>query len=367
MKTQSKLRFLFLIIAGVLFVNIIQFENSNEVIFSNRIPSSGGEFNLTWNYWTDISIGSPNAVFNYGEYNGKSNVLQLNHENGGDGDRATARGTFPTPLDQGSIEFNFALGNQTGSDILVFARNVNEELLFGVRMLPDNRIMIYNCQSKSYPHTVDNSSNWVNIRIEFDNSNERYDIYCDQVKIAENLLYYSYYVSSDATAVDMIAYTVSSFSGDYTAYMDNVVIESDSIIFPNAPVLNSITSPDSDGEYTVTWSSVSDAETYQLYRSLSSIEDVNGLSPIYNGTGISYLESNLAEGSYYYCVVAANSLETSPLSNIVSVNVEYPINNTNGETDQPSNLEIPGFSIPTLTFFIFVGICSLLINYRRLK
>ena len=226
MKTHNKLMYIFLFTSSLLIANIVQLGILDEDKPGYRKPSSNAEYDLTWDYWGDISIGSSDVVLNYGAYDGQSNVLQVNHDSASSGNFAIGRGTFQTPLDKDSIEFQFALGTQTGSQMAVFARNSNEQLLFGILLYPDNRIKVYDCQTKYFAYTVDSCTNWVNIRIEFDSSNQRYDLFCEGVKFEENLLYYSYYVSSDSTAVDMIVYTDSTYIGDYDAYLNNVVVGS---------------------------------------------------------------------------------------------------------------------------------------------
>ncbi|MHA1646041.1 MAG: hypothetical protein ACTSXK_14855 [Promethearchaeota archaeon] len=258
MKNHIKLRTIFTIILFILILNNINVVISNEANNDHNNPSSSAETDLTWNYWTDISGGnSSNVVFNYETYNDQSNVLQINQKKTDSDELAAAKGTFPASLSQSSIEFEVALGSHSGSFITMFARNANGDLLFGVRMHPDNRIMIYDCQSKSYPYSVEDSTTWVHFRIEFDSSNQRYDIYCNQNKIASNLLYYSYYASSDTNAVDMVVYTNPGCPEDYSGYINNVILGSEreipttSSTFPytGEPTYTDMTSSENSLEY----------------------------------------------------------------------------------------------------------------------
>jgi hypothetical protein len=93
---------------------------------------------------------------------------------------------------------------------------------------------------------------------------------------------------------------------------------------PDAPHLISIPSPDDDGDFTVKWLSVSGADEYHLYRHTSSFSSTSGLSPIYQGSSIFYVDLNLPEGDYYYRVIALNSIGISGLSNMEHVLVDYP-------------------------------------------
>jgi hypothetical protein len=86
---------------------------------------------------------------------------------------------------------------------------------------------------------------------------------------------------------------------------------------PSAPTLYSISNPDGDGNYTVSWSSVSDATSYTLQ------EDDNPLfsSPttVYSGPSTSNDISGRGAGTYYYRVRASNCRGDSGWSNIQSV------------------------------------------------
>ncbi|MFX0101605.1 MAG: caspase family protein, partial [Candidatus Hodarchaeota archaeon] len=93
---------------------------------------------------------------------------------------------------------------------------------------------------------------------------------------------------------------------------------------PEAPVLNQVNSPDVDGNYTISWSSVANAERYFLFRSPGSIDNVSGLTPIYNGTEIFYQESVVSWSTNFYVVVAWNATGNSSLSNNIEV-VSGPI------------------------------------------
>ena len=78
---------------------------------------------------------------------------------------------------------------------------------------------------------------------------------------------------------------------------------------PSTPASITYPSTDSDGNFTVSWSSVSGASNYQLWRSTNS-----GFSPasvVYNGSGTSYSQTGLSAGTYYYRVVASNSCGAS--------------------------------------------------------
>ena len=72
---------------------------------------------------------------------------------------------------------------------------------------------------------------------------------------------------------------------------------------PSTPVLNSISNPDQDGAYTVSWGSVSGAVSYELQEQYDS----GSWSAIYTGTGLSQDLDGKADGSWCYQVRASNA------------------------------------------------------------
>jgi C1A family cysteine protease len=89
---------------------------------------------------------------------------------------------------------------------------------------------------------------------------------------------------------------------------------------PDTPALNAIGNSDGDGNYTVSWSAASLADTYTLW------EDDNAAfsSPEtrYTGSGTSWSASGKSTGTYYYQVRANNSWGSSGWSNVQSVTVQ---------------------------------------------
>ena len=88
---------------------------------------------------------------------------------------------------------------------------------------------------------------------------------------------------------------------------------------PDTPVLNAISDPDGDGNYTVSWNAAFMAETYTLE------EDDNAAfsSPAvqYAGPDTSWNAAGKAGGTYYYRVAASNSWGDSGWSAVQSVSV----------------------------------------------
>jgi hypothetical protein len=88
---------------------------------------------------------------------------------------------------------------------------------------------------------------------------------------------------------------------------------------PDVPVLNAISNPDGDGNYTVSWSSAYLANTYTLQ------EDDNAAfsspSTAYSGSGTSTSVTGRAPGTYFYRVRASNTWGHSGWSNVKQVTV----------------------------------------------
>ena len=89
---------------------------------------------------------------------------------------------------------------------------------------------------------------------------------------------------------------------------------------PSSPTLNAISNSDGDGNYTVSWTTVSNADTYEL----QVRESGSGWTPAYNGTDSNHTISNQAIGIWEYQVRAINTGGNSAWSNIQLVTVEPP-------------------------------------------
>ncbi|MGC9334852.1 MAG: hypothetical protein ACP5JJ_11930, partial [Anaerolineae bacterium] len=106
---------------------------------------------------------------------------------------------------------------------------------------------------------------------------------------------------------------------------------------PYQPVLYSISNPDGDGNYTVSWSAAQLATSYQLH------EDDNAafFSPalVYSGSGTSTAISGRAPGTYYYRVRGCNSYGCGVWSSTQSVVVpSSPSGPTPGFWESPGGV-----------------------------
>jgi hypothetical protein len=86
---------------------------------------------------------------------------------------------------------------------------------------------------------------------------------------------------------------------------------------PSAPALDPIANGDGDGNYAVSWSSVSGATGYLLQEDDNS--SFSSPTTVYTGTTTSTAITGRGAGMYYYRVQATNSVGSSPWSNPVSV------------------------------------------------
>ncbi len=125
-----------------------------------------------------------------------------------------------------------------------------------------------------------------------------------------------------ATATDAGGNT-SEFGGQISdIYLPIIVKNYDPSSIPSAPVLNTISNSDGDGNYTVSWSAVSGVIGYTVQ------EDDNPIfsSPTarYAGSGTSTSIAGQAAGTYYYRVRSSKSGLVSSWSNIQSVTVSPP-------------------------------------------
>ena len=94
-------------------------------------------------------------------------------------------------------------------------------------------------------------------------------------------------------------------------------------VVPTTPVLNAITNPDGDGNYSVSWTSSVGADTYTLQE-----DDNAGFtspSTVYSGTGTSIAITGRDVGMFYYRVRASNAYADSAWSNVESVEVTVPL------------------------------------------
>ena len=111
------------------------------------------------------------------------------------------------------------------------------------------------------------------------------------------------------------------------------------ILPPDAPILDDIESPDTDGDIILIWSTVIDVTSYNVYYS------ENGISFNEIASGISentYTHLDRIDGTYYYRITAVNIEGESEYSNTKTVTVEIPGDgNGDGIPDVPVQYHLP--------------------------
>jgi hypothetical protein len=90
---------------------------------------------------------------------------------------------------------------------------------------------------------------------------------------------------------------------------------------PSSPTLADPGTNDTDGNYTVSWSSVSNATTYTLEEDTSS--SFSSHTKIYSGLETTKEITGKSNGTYYYRVMACNECGCSEWSNIEDINIGY--------------------------------------------
>jgi hypothetical protein len=91
---------------------------------------------------------------------------------------------------------------------------------------------------------------------------------------------------------------------------------------PDPPVLNAISNPDGDGDYSVTWNAADRADTYNLQEDVSPA--FSNPSTPFTGPGTSWIAGGKPVGLYYYRVKATNSWGDSAWSTAQSEDVSVP-------------------------------------------
>ena len=89
---------------------------------------------------------------------------------------------------------------------------------------------------------------------------------------------------------------------------------------PSSPALNDPGATDTDGDYTVSWSSVSGATSYTLEEDTSS--SFGSPTVVHSGAGTSKYVTGKSDGTYYYRVKACNACGCSGWSNVEDITVE---------------------------------------------
>ncbi|MBD3186411.1 hypothetical protein GF325_06255 [Candidatus Bathyarchaeota archaeon] len=146
------------------------------------------------------------------------------------------------------------------------------------------------------------------------------------------------------TGMDLGVYhyvVVARGAGAQSPLSEEVTVSVEDV--PSVTTMNTLSSPSHDGSFWVSWNSSPGATGYDLYKNTSSFSSTSGLSPIYSGPSLSYFQSGLDVGEYFFAVVARNSSGESGLSDCVSINCtvpDAPASMTFGNVDIAGNFEV---------------------------
>ena len=132
---------------------------------------------------------------------------------------------------------------------------------------------------------------------------------------------------------------------------------------PNAPYLNEISVLLTTGNITLSWNWVQGASSYKIYRSNSFISSVAALQPIETDYQmLSYEDIGLANGTYYYVVVATNASGDSEMSNWRMVTVGT-VSDQDSNTSTMSPITIPAIVVAVIAGGLSLG--SVLYKNRK--
>jgi fibronectin type 3 domain-containing protein len=123
------------------------------------------------------------------------------------------------------------------------------------------------------------------------------------------------------------AITAGNSSGSSVISNCQSVVVSIPSSVPAAPILNVISpNPSTTGNISLSWTSVTSATLYRIYRSTSNITVIDGSTSMQgSSTGTGWNVNGLTNGTYYFAITALNGSGSSAPSNCQSVNVTINI------------------------------------------
>jgi len=121
------------------------------------------------------------------------------------------------------------------------------------------------------------------------------------------------------------------------------------LVVPAAPVLEHILPViDVDGIIHLNWNTVPGATIYYVYQSSTPITTVENISAVSSTNMSEYVDTILANGTYYYTIVAGNSSGNGTRSNVENVTVALP----------PANPSPNGDPTTTIVVICIIAGCS---------
>ena len=124
-------------------------------------------------------------------------------------------------------------------------------------------------------------------------------------------------------------YTIVANDGKGDTVKSTVIVTVTAVPVITQPVLAAIApNTSTTGDVTLTWTTSTGVTSYLVYRSTSAITSIQSLAPIANVTQLTYKDTDLENGTYFYAIVAVNASGTSGISNCISVVVAIPQTST---------------------------------------
>ena len=119
-----------------------------------------------------------------------------------------------------------------------------------------------------------------------------------------------------------VVVTITDADGDLSIYRSICIV----ITVPAVPILMPITPNTSlNGNVTLSWTTVTGATSYNLYRYTGLITSINDSLTLVGSTrSTSIIDNGLMNGTYYYVITAVNATGKSIVSNCLSVRVTIP-------------------------------------------
>jgi len=273
---------------------------SNPFTLSTDFPSG-----ITVSMDVDVSIGGPDAALIY-------NYFTMNPVN-----VSVPEGTPLGFFDQLLINWSLISGNITMTVTLPLSIDIDEIILF------------------LYAFNMSGSMNWDSAPPEF------YANYVTFDNLTNSMIYKMEPNMFFKGIMSAMSYEYINIPGDFT-------------------LTSTADDPDDDGDFDLTWTASSLANTYTIYQYDKFITEINGSLTILAAgvTDLTYSLSGYTNGTYYFIVVAVNSYGET-LSNCIQIVVEIPPS----EAGEP---EIPGYNLLFLSLMLII-VSGLVIRKVRKK
>ena len=280
----------------------IQSGSSSNNTFGENICNLNNEGGIELEFANNNTIMANNCTFNY--VNGVELDSSLNNTIAGN----NCSSNNNNGIQLGSANSNIIIGNNCSNNIVGINLNSqnNYNLVWGNNLF-DNSQYQAECGSNSLADSWDNNQ-----------IGNYYSDYQEQNPTAiNNGLVWSQPYQINGTGTNQDAYPLVN---KVTINVNTLQISTYASLA--IPTLAPITpNPSNTGNITLTWTISAGASFYLVFRSPSAITEVQTLTPIATVTLNTYPDLGLANGNYYYVIVAVNGSGDSGFSNDQNVNV----------------------------------------------